>query len=110
MRTVSLQEPRKFSSDRMQKVGLFETEHCFCDLYCFEPGQSQQIHAHEGADKIYVVLEGTGSFSVDGEHKELTPEAAVLAPAGSQHSVENTSAGRLVLLVFMAPNPNKAPA
>ena len=110
MRTVSLREPRKFSPDRMQKVGLFETDHCFSDLYCFEPGQVQQLHSHEGADKIYVVLEGKGTFTVDGERQELSPETAVLAPSGSQHGVENTSSDRLVLLVFMAPNPNKAQA
>ena len=94
----------------MQKVGLFETDHCFSDLYCFEPGQAQALHAHEGADKIYVVLEGSGTFTVDDDRQELAPQTAVLAPGGSQHGVENTGAGRLVLLVFMAPNPNKAHA
>jgi hypothetical protein len=30
----------------------------------------------------------------------------VLAPAGVEHGVRNTAETRLMLLVFMAPNPN----
>ena len=33
-------EAIQFSSEKMKKNGLFETERMFCDLYCFEPGQS----------------------------------------------------------------------
>jgi len=33
-------------------------------LNCFEPGQSQAVHAHAGADKFYVVLSGKANFVV----------------------------------------------
>jgi hypothetical protein len=32
----------------------------------------------------------------------------VLAPADVEHGVNNVSSGRLVVLVFMAPNPNRS--
>ena len=47
-----------FSSEKMRKQNLFDSERMFCDVYCFEPGQSQSAHAHAGSDKIYYVLEG----------------------------------------------------
>lgn len=92
----------------MQKVNLFETERMFADIYCLEPGQEQKPHAHTGADKIYFVLEGTGRFHIGGEERELGKDEIVLAPSDVEHGVRNESEARLVLLVFMAPNPNKS--
>ena len=91
----------------MQKVNLFETERMFTDIYCLEPGQEQKRHAHLGADKIYVVLEGSGRFHIGDDERDLGPDEIVIAPANVEHGVRNESLNRLVLLVFMAPNPNK---
>lgn len=96
----------EFSNDRMQKINLFETRNFFCDVYCLEPGQEQKVHAHQSEDKIYYVLAGRGSFVVGDETRELGEHQIVMAPAGAQHGVKNTSARRLTLLVFMTPNPN----
>jgi mannose-6-phosphate isomerase-like protein (cupin superfamily) len=90
----------------MAKVNLFETERMFCDVYGLEPGQEQKAHTHQGADKVYFVLAGTGTFRIGNEERELGPETAVLAPSGIEHGVRNAGSERLVLLVFMAPNPN----
>ena len=90
----------------MNKVNLFETDRMFCDLYCFEPGQKQKVHAHAGSDKVYYVLEGWGTFHIGGESKELQANSTVMAPSGVEHGVTNTSNKRLVLLVYMAPKPS----
>ena len=60
---------KAFNEQKMQKVNLFETARMFCDLYCFEPGQEQKTHTHAGADKIYYVLEGRGTFHIGGESR-----------------------------------------
>jgi quercetin dioxygenase-like cupin family protein len=96
---------KAFNEQKMQKVNLFETERMFCDLYCFEPGQEQKTHTHAGADKIYYVLEGCGTFHIGGESRELQEHTIVIAPADIEHGVVNTSGARLVLLVYMAPKP-----
>ncbi len=96
---------KAFHAQKMHKVNLFETERMFCDLYCFEPGQEQKTHAHAGADKIYYVLEGCGTFHIGGDSQELGAQTMVLAPADVEHGVVNTSDERLVLLVYMAPKP-----
>ncbi len=95
----------RFAGDKMKKNGLFETERFFCDLYCFEPGQSQAPHAHDGSDKVYYVVEGKGVFSIGAEEKELSEREIALARAGERHGVSNPGPGRLTLLVFMAPKP-----
>ena len=68
--------------------------------------QEQKVHAHAGADKIYFVVEGTGHFSIGDEEQDLGADEIVMAPADVSHGVRNNSSGRLMLLVFMAPNPN----
>lgn len=98
-------EALQFLPDKMKKNGLFETERLFCDLYCFEPGQAQNPHIHEGSDKIYFVVQGKGLFRIGEDEKELGEQHIVIAPSGERHGVSNPGPDRLVLLVVMAPKP-----
>ncbi len=107
MKIARLGPVRRFDAAKMAKVSLFETPRMFCDLYCLEPGQAQKAHAHEGSDKVYVVIQGQGRFEVGEEAADLCEGEAVLAPSGLCHGVENASDTPLVVLVFMAPPPAK---
>jgi mannose-6-phosphate isomerase-like protein (cupin superfamily) len=96
---------RRFDPAKMQKLSLFETPRFFCDVYCLEPGQAQKPHRHEGADKVYAVLEGEVVARVGDDLAALRAGDAVLAPAGLDHGIENPGPGRAALLVFMSPPP-----
>lgn len=96
----------QFSAEKMKKNGIFETERCFCDLYCFEPGQTQAAHTHEGSDKIYYVVKGKGRFQVGGEERQLGAGEIAIAESGEKHGVTNDGTERLVVLVYMAPKPS----
>jgi quercetin dioxygenase-like cupin family protein len=98
-------EARQFAADKMKKNALFASERFFCDVYTFEPGQSQTGHRHAGSDKLYYVLDGVGDFRVDAESRTLDAGGVVFCPAGSEHAVSNPGPERLALLVFMAPPP-----
>jgi len=100
-----LSDAMQFSADKMKKNGIFETDRFFCDVYCFEPGQVQATHAHEGADKVYYVLKGKGFFQVGDEERELGEGEIALAASGQKHGVTNRSNERLTVLVYMAPKP-----
>jgi quercetin dioxygenase-like cupin family protein len=89
----------------MQKVGLFSTDRFFLDLYCLEPGQTQKAHAHEGSDKVYLVVEGQGRFRIGDDEADLRSGEAVLAASGDVHGIVNDSGSRLVVLTLMAPPP-----
>lgn len=106
MQILNIEKMKGFSSEKMKKTNLFDTERMFCDLYCFEPGQAQKPHAHEGEDKVYYVLEGEGTFRVGSEEQKAAAGSILLAPAGADHGVVNRSSQRLVVLVFMAPKPH----
>ena len=97
----------RFATDKLEKVGLFETPHMFCDLYCLEPGQAQKPHAHAGATKFYFVLEGRVRATLGAEQREIGAGELAWSAPGESHGVENVSSERAVLLVAMAPNPNR---
>jgi quercetin dioxygenase-like cupin family protein len=103
---VSLADHGQFSAEKMKKNNLFQTPRFFCDVYCFEPGQEQKGHVHGEQDKVYLVLEGQGTFSVGPDRRVLGPGEGTMAPAGEPHGVLNHTNGRLKVLVFVAPNPS----
>ena len=105
MKVLNVLESIDFSSEKMKKVGLFDTDNFFCDIYCLEPGQFQKVHSHEGSDKVYYVLEGQGKVTVGVEEKELAQNEVTMAPSGEDHGVVNHTEDKLVMLVFMAPKP-----
>jgi quercetin dioxygenase-like cupin family protein len=96
----------QFTVEKMKKNSLFESARCFCDLYCFEPGQTQSPHTHHGSDKIYYVIKGRGVFQVGEEEKELGEGELAIAESGQRHGVSNRGNERLTVLVFMAPKPS----
>ena len=55
MKVLNVLESIDFSSEKMKKVSLFDTDNFFCDIYCLEPEQFQKVHSHEGSDKVYMV-------------------------------------------------------
>lgn len=94
-----------FNPDKMVKNSLFDSKCMFYDVYCLEPGQFQKVHAHGGSDKIYLVLEGVGTFTIGEEEATHGAGMAVLARAGVPHGVRNEGPERLKALVVMAPRP-----
>lgn len=105
MNVVTLTDLQQFSSQKMRKNNVFQTERFFCDVYCFEPGQDQKGHVHRDQDKVYIVLEGQGTFQVGAEQQVLVAGQGTMASAGEEHGVKNHTSGRLKVLVFVAPNP-----
>ena len=90
-------------AEKFYKRTLWQGEHVMVGLNCLEPGQQQRVHAHEGADKFYLVLEGRARFTVGDEEREAESGALVIAPARVEHGVTNTGDTRLSLLIAIAP-------
>jgi quercetin dioxygenase-like cupin family protein len=105
---IRLRDHARFTSDRMAKITLGTTARVHLDLYALEPGQAQKVHTHDDQDKVYVVLEGRGRFTLGGAEETLEPGEAIVAAAGDSHGVLNDSGARLLLLVLVAPPPPHA--
>jgi quercetin dioxygenase-like cupin family protein len=100
-----------FAADNATKTDLFAGRHLFVGLNCFEPGQSQRVHTHGGADKFYLVLAGKASIVVGEETREVGQGTVVWAPADLPHGVTQVT-DRTVVLVAIGPPPpgvNRSP-
>lgn len=94
-----------FKDDKMGKATLFKSERILVGLNCFEPGQAHALHAHEGMDKVYQVLEGTGTFLLEDRELPMEPGMMLIAPSGVPHGIRNDGDGRLVVSAILAPGP-----
>src|SRR5688500_18580528 len=91
-------QPEKFF-----KTTLWQSEHLTLGLNYLEPGQMQKVHAHDGADKNYYVLEGEGNCTIGEEQRVSKQGMLIVAPAGIPHGVTNKGRERLSLLVTISP-------
>ena len=92
-----------WQSDRMGKSTLFESSRMLVGLNAFEPGQSHALHAHHGMDKMYLVVDGTGLFLLEGKELPMKAGDLLVAPDGVPHGVRNDGPNRLLVLVVLAP-------
>ena len=104
MHAFNLAKLATYQPDKMAKVDVASSKHLICGLNCFEPGQVQKAHAHSGADKLYVVVEGSGEFTVGAEKRTLSAGELLYVPENLEHGVANTGTGRLSVLIVIAPN------
>jgi mannose-6-phosphate isomerase-like protein (cupin superfamily) len=97
----------KFVADRMGKETVARGDSLFAGLNCFEPGQDHAPHMHEGQDKLYFVLEGSGWVQVGEQSELLSAGDAAFARSGMLHSIRNPGPERLVVMAVLAPPPRK---
>jgi len=94
-----------FNPEKMGKSTVFMSDRMMVGLNAFEPGQEHALHAHHDQDKVYHTLEGRGLFLLEDEEIEMEAGQMLVAPEGVPHGIRNTSDGRLIVLVVMAPAP-----
>jgi len=97
----------KFAPAKMGKSTVVQGEYLFAGLNSFEPGQEHAAHTHEGQDKLYLVLEGSGLVQVGEETELLLAGDAAFAPSGVAHSIRNPGPQRLVVMAVLAPPPRQ---
>ena len=65
-----------------------------------EPGSSIGMHAHNGDEEVYYIIEGKGLMTVDKEEREIAAGDIVLTKSGSSHGLKNNSPD--ILKIFVA--------
>jgi quercetin dioxygenase-like cupin family protein len=103
----SVHSETRFAADHFTKADLFTGQQLFVGLNCFEPGQTQRLHSHGGADKFYLIVAGKASITVGDETREVGEGTIVWAPADLPHGVVQVSQPT-VMLVAIAPPPDGA--
>lgn len=78
----------------------------FVSLVTLDPGASIGRHPHPAEEEFYLVLEGRGQATLDGEAFPVGPGDAFLCRASHSHGLRNTGEGPLTFLAVLAPARN----
>lgn len=77
----------------------------FVSVVTLESGSSVGSHRHGGTEELYLVIEGSGLATLDGESFEVGPGDAFLVKDGHSHGLENTSSTLLSFVAVLTPVP-----
>ena len=80
--------------------GDFESNLDFIIYTEISPGSTIGYHPHGEDEEIYVILEGSGIMTVNGEKRSVGPGDIIVNRPGWSHGLENVSEETLKLLVF----------
>ncbi|MEX2534905.1 MAG: cupin domain-containing protein [Trueperaceae bacterium] len=101
MNTAIINDARKFSLDRIEKIALLETGDFEVTLLCFEAGQRDEESVYH-TSSLYQVLEGEALVDGDGDRERLGKGKVLAMPAGVPHVLENAGGGLLVIMATRA--------
>lgn len=71
----------------------------FIDLVVVPPGCSIGEHTHGADEETYVIVDGSGTMTIDGTSLVVGPGDVVVNRAGGTHGLRNTGADPLRLVV-----------
>jgi quercetin dioxygenase-like cupin family protein len=97
----------RFAPEKMGKSTVAQGEFLMAGLNSFEAGQEHAAHAHEGQDKLYIILEGSGMVRVGERTELLSAGDAAFAASGVVHSIRNPGPARLVVMAVLSPPPRQ---
>ena len=80
-----------------------EIELCSLAEEVLPPGASVGRHHHLETEEVYYLLEGSGRMTVGDETREVAAGDAIFIPRGATHSLKNTGAKSLRLLLVCGP-------
>ncbi len=104
-KAIRPQDFARYSKEKMGKSTIFHSDHIMVGLNAFEPGQEHALHAHRGMDKIYHVVEGSGTFLLEDREEAMAPGIMLVAPEGVPHGIRNDTQQRLLVLAILSPAP-----
>ena len=68
------------------------------------PGETdQELHSHEEAEQVYIVVSGRGTMTVAGDKQEITQGDLVLVPPATDHSIANANSVDLCCVSVQSP-------
>jgi quercetin dioxygenase-like cupin family protein len=102
MEILSVNEVKEFSMEKRIRKKLLGSEQLISEFVCYEPGQSTPAHPHPKQDELFFVIEGRGTFIIDGEEVPVEESNLILVPARVKHGISADKDSRLVVMFIKA--------
>ena len=80
----------------------FKSNIDFCDRVVIPPESAIGYHQHGSNEEMYIVLEGEGLMTIEGDEVVVKKGDMILNPIGGKHGLVNNSKSDIDLLVIQA--------
>lgn len=107
MEKKSLEAVKEYGADKFTKRILFQKGGSVAFVLNFMPGQALPPHKHPGTAVYILVLEGSGTITVDGVPTEVTKEETICCEGDEQFSFQNTGSDPARLYVVLSKIPDE---
>ena len=77
---------------------------CVAGYSLIEPGAGAPLHAHDGVDEVFIVLEGTLDFRLGDERRLVEANHTIAIPAGVPHAFVALGPMPVRMFTFMPRN------
>jgi len=77
---------------------------CIAGYSVIEPGAGAPLHAHEGVDEIFIVLEGALDVRLGDERRLVEADHTIAIPAGVPHAFVAVGSSPVRMFTFMPRN------
>jgi quercetin dioxygenase-like cupin family protein len=105
MELKSLHEHMEYSEEKFTKRIVFKKGDSTVFILNFMPGQSLPAHKHPGTEVYLLVLNGKGTFTIDGIDTEVNEQNVIHTSADEELAFKNTGSEPVSLYVML----NKIP-
>ena len=100
---AAVRDFRRLSSHILMDAGELGSRHMKVTWIEVPAATEQELHSHEEAEQVYVVVRGVAELSAAGDTESLEPGDLALIPPASDHVIANRGDDVLALLSVQSP-------
>jgi mannose-6-phosphate isomerase-like protein (cupin superfamily) len=100
---AAVQDFHRLSSHILMDAGELGSRNMTVTWIEVPPDTEQELHSHEEAEQVYVVVGGVGELSATGDTERLEPGDLALIPPASDHVIANRGTETLALVSVQSP-------
>ena len=100
---AAVRDFRRLSSHILMDAGELGSRHMTVTWIEVPAGTEQELHSHEEAEQVYVVVRGVAELSAAGDTESLEPGDLALIPPASDHVIAIRGDDVLALVSVQSP-------
>jgi mannose-6-phosphate isomerase-like protein (cupin superfamily) len=100
---AAVKDWHRLSSHILMDAGELGSRHMTVTWIDVPTGVSQELHSHEEAEQVYVIVAGEGTLTAAGDTQTLVPGDLALIPPATDHTIANEGTEQLSLVSVQSP-------
>lgn len=100
---AAVKDFHRLRSHILMDAGELGSRHMTVTWIEVPPDTEQDLHTHEEAEQVYVIVGGVGELSATGDTERLEPGDLALIPPASDHTIANRGTEALVMVSVQSP-------